>query len=50
MTEEEIMLDNKKIKIITKMPKEEIDNNILQRTLDETIDLKEVVEDVKNDK
>ena len=51
MMKEEIILDGKKIKIITKLPKEMIEDNNTEIDLDDTIDLKELVEEIEeNDK
>ena len=51
MKEEEIKLEGKKIKIITKLPKEMIEDNNLEIELDNTIDLEEVQKKIKeNDK
>ena len=47
MKEEEITLDGKKIKIITKLPKEMIEDNNLKIELDNTIDLKELQKEIK---
>ena len=47
MKEEEITLEGKKIKIITKLPKEMIEDNNLEVELDDTIDLEEVQKEIK---
>lgn len=47
MKEEEITLEGKKIKIITKLPKEMIEDNNLKIELDDTIDLKELQKEIK---
>lgn len=47
MKEEEITLDGKKIKIITKLPKEMIEDNNLEIFLDDTIDLEDLSKDIK---
>ena len=47
MKEEEITLDGKKIKIITKLPKEMIEDNNLEISLDNTIDLEELSKEIK---
>jgi hypothetical protein len=48
---EEIMLNGKKIKIITKLPKEMIEDNNTEIDLTDTIDLEKVEEELKeNDK
>ena len=49
MKEEEITLEGKKIKIITKLPKEMIEDNNLKIELDDTIDLEEVQKEIKED-
>lgn len=43
MEEKEVMLDGKKIKVITKLPKEEIETNNNGSLFDDTIDLNEVI-------
>lgn len=48
MEEKEVIIEGKKTKIVTKLPKEEIEENNLEFYLDSTIDLKEVVEEIKN--
>lgn len=47
MMEEEITLEGKKIKIITKLTKEMIEDNNLEIELDDTIDLEEVQKEIK---
>lgn len=47
MKEEEITLEGKKIKIITKLPKEMIEDNNLKIELDDTIDIKELQKEIK---
>ncbi len=48
---EEIILDEKKVTITTKLPKEALADNNLKILLDETIDLKNVVKEINsNDK
>ena len=47
MKEEEITLNGKKIKIITKLPKEMIEDNNLKIELDDTIDIKELQKEIK---
>lgn len=49
MEEKEIEVNGKKIKIVTKVPKEYIEDNNLKVFLDDTIDLEEVVSEIKND-
>ena len=46
MEEKEIVLDGKNIKITTKLPKEEKEDNNLKSFLDSTIDLTKVVEEI----
>lgn len=48
MEEKEIEVNGKKIKVVTKLPKEYIEENSLNLFLEDTIDLEEVVEMVKN--
>ncbi len=47
MKETEIKLDGKKIKVITKLPEKEIEDNNIKRLLDDTIDLTEELEEQK---
>ena len=47
MKEEEITLEGKKIKIITKLPKEMIEDNNIKIELDDTIDIKELQKEIK---
>lgn len=49
MKEEEITLDGKKVKVITKLPESEIEENNLNRCLDETIDLTKIIKEIKKD-
>lgn len=46
MEEKEIEVNNKKIKIVTKLPKEYIEDNNLKVFLDDTIDLEKVVSEI----
>ena len=48
MEEKEIDVNDKKIKIVTKLPKEYIEDNNLKVFLDNTIDLEEVVSKINN--
>ena len=48
MKEEEIILDGKKIKIITKLPKNMIEDNKLKIELDNTIELEAVQKEIEN--
>ncbi|MBQ8193275.1 MAG: hypothetical protein IJZ46_04325 [Bacilli bacterium] len=51
MKEKEIEIDGEKVKIVTKLPKECIEDNNLKIYLDDTIDLTEIIKEVKeNDK
>lgn len=50
MKEVEIELDGKKIKVVTKLPEKEIEDNNIKRLLDDTIDLTKVLEEPKDDK
>lgn len=43
MEEKEITLDGKKIKVITKLPKEQIEDNNIKLFLEDTIELDEVI-------
>jgi len=43
MEEKEIVVNGKKIKVITKLPKEYIEDNNLKVFLDDTVNLEEVV-------
>lgn len=49
MEDAEIMLDDKVIKVAIKIPKEEIDENNMRLLLDDTIELNDLVEEIKND-
>lgn len=46
---EEVYLDGKKIKVVTKLTNEMIEDNTLKVELDDTIDLSNLKEEVKND-
>ena len=46
MEEKEVTIEGKKKKIITKLPKEEIEDNTLESYLDDTINLEEVVKEI----
>jgi hypothetical protein len=51
MEEKEIIVDGKKEKIIIKIPKEEYEENNSYRFLEDTIELNDILEEVKeNDK
>ncbi len=49
MKEEEIKLDDKVVKIITKLPKENLEDNRLVSYLDDTIDMEKIVKEIKED-
>lgn len=49
MEEKEVILNGEKIKIVTKLSKEEIEDNNAKIYLDDTVDLKEVVKEIKKD-
>lgn len=49
MEEVIVDLDGKKIKVVTKLSKEMIEDNTLKIELDDTIDLSNLKEEVKND-
>lgn len=50
MEEQEIKINNEKIKITTKLPKEAIEDNNTKIYLDDTIDLIKIVEEVREEK
>ncbi len=47
MEEVEIMIDGKKIKTISKLSKEEIDDNSMRLFLDDTVELDDLVKEIK---
>ena len=49
MIGEEIKVDGSKVKVVTKLPEEEKENNNLHRSLDKTLDIKEVLRKLKED-
>ena len=49
MEEVEIMIDGKKVKTIGKLSKEEIDDNSMRLFLDDTVDLDDLVKEIKKD-
>lgn len=49
MEEVEIMIDCKKIKTISKLSKEEIDDNSMRLFLDDTVELEDLVKEIKKD-
>lgn len=50
MEDKEIEVNSKKIKIVTKLPKEYVEDNNLKILLDDTIDLEKVVSEVNASK
>ena len=50
MEEKEIEVNGEKIKIVTRLPKEYIEDNNLKVFLDDTIDLEEVVSEINSEK
>lgn len=48
MEEKEIMVNGKKVKVVTKLPKEYIEDNSLKVLLDDTTDLTETLDEIKN--
>ena len=49
MEEVEIMIDGKKVKKISKLSKEEIDDNSMRLFLDDTVELDDLVKKIKKD-
>ena len=49
MEEKEIEVNGKKIKVTIKLPKESIEDNNLKVFLDDTLDLKEVINEINSD-
>lgn len=49
MEEVEIMIDGKKIKVTSKLSKEEIDDNSMRLLLDDTVELDDLVKEIKKD-
>ena len=49
MEEKEIMIDGKKVKVATKIPKEEIEDNNMKLLLNDTIELNEIIKELKKD-
>ncbi len=49
MEEVEIMIDGKKVKITSKLSKEEIDDNSMRLLLDDTVELDDLVKEIKKD-
>ena len=49
MEEVEIMIDGKKVKTISKLSKEENDDNSMRLFLDDTVELEDLVKEIKKD-
>lgn len=49
MEEVEIMIDDKKVKVTSKLSKEEIDDNSMRLLLDDTVELDDLVKEIKKD-
>lgn len=49
MEEVEIMIDGKKVKVTSKLSKEEIDDNSMRLLLDDTVELDDLVKEIKKD-
>lgn len=49
MEEVEIMIDDKKVKTISKLSKEEIDDNSMRLFLDDTVELDDLIKEIKKD-
>lgn len=49
MEEVEIMMDGKKVKVTSKLSKEEIDDNSMRLLLDDTVELDDLVKEIKKD-
>ena len=45
----EITVDGKTVKVVTKIPKEEIEDNSMKLLLDDTIELDNLVKEINND-
>ena len=45
----QIMIDGKKVKTISKLSKEEIDDNSMRLLLDDTVELDDLVKEIKKD-
>lgn len=48
MEEVEIMIDGKKVKVASKLSKEEIDDNNIKVLLDDTVELSKVIKEIKD--
>lgn len=49
MEEKEIEVNGRNVKIVTKLPREYIEDNNLKILLDDTIDLEKTIDEIKND-
>lgn len=49
MKETEITIDGKTVKVVTKIPKEEIEDNSMKLFLDDTVELDDLVKEIKKD-
>lgn len=49
MEEVEIMIDGKKVKVTSKLSKEEVDDNSMRLLLDDTVELDDLVKEIKKD-
>lgn len=49
MKGKEITIDGKIVKVVTKIPKEEIEDNSMKLLLDDTIELDDLVKEINND-
>lgn len=49
MEEVEIMIDGKKVKVTSKLSKEEIDDNSMRLLLNDTVELDDLVKEIKKD-
>ncbi len=48
MKEKEVILNGKEFKIVTRVPKEEIDDNDIKVLLDDTVELSKVIKEIKD--
>ena len=46
MKEKEVILNGKEFKIVTRVPKEEIDDNYIKVLLDDTVELSKVIKEI----
>lgn len=46
MEEKEIMLDGKEVKVTTKIPKEEIEDNSMKLLLNDTVELNDIIKEI----